>query len=99
MQSPEPTHDYYSNGQCLKVGVITNPRSGGNKRGSGGIHKLLKHWPDVMHHEAFDPQGVSAVLSDFSRNGVKLIVVNGGDGTVQAVLTILGNKRIFAQPP
>jgi len=99
MQSPEATDHYYKNGQCLRVGVISNPRSGGNKRGGGGVHKLLEHWPDVMHHEAFDPQGISAALSDFSRNGVKLIVVNGGDGTVQAVLTILGNKRIFAQPP
>jgi len=99
MQSPELKHDYSSNGQCLKVGVLTNPRSGGNKGGGGGVHKLLHHWPDVMHREAFDPQGVSAALSDFSRDGVKLIVVNGGDGTVQAALTILGNKKIFDQPP
>ncbi len=99
MPGPEHEPDYYGNGHCLKVGVVTNPRSGGNKNGGRGVHTLLNHWPDVMHREAFDPEGISAALSDFSRNGVELLVINGGDGTVQAALTILGNKKIFDQPP
>jgi len=99
MPGPEHEPDYYGNGHCLKVGVVTNPRSGGNKNGGRGVHTLLNHWPDVMHREAFDPEGISAALSDFARNGVELLVINGGDGTVQAVLTILGNQKIFDQPP
>ncbi len=99
MQSPERAPDFYSNGHCLKVGVLTNPRSGGNKKGGRGVHNVLGRWPDVLHREAFDPEGISRALSDFSRNGVELIVINGGDGTVQATLTILGNEKIFDQPP
>ncbi len=99
MQSPERAPDFYSNGHCLKVGVLTNPRSGGNKKGGRAVRKLLDGWPDAMHREAFDPEGISKALSDFSRNGVELIVVNGGDGTVHASLTILGNEKIFDQPP
>jgi len=83
----------------MKVGVITNPRSGGNKKGGARVHDLLNRWPDVTHREASDPASVTAALSDFSRNDVELIVVNGGDGTVHAVLTILGNDTVFARPP
>lgn len=99
VQSPEQARDYCSDGRCLKVGVLTNPRSGGNRKGGNKVHKFLNHWPEVIHREVSDPQGVSEALSDFSRNEIELIVVNGGDGTVQAVLTVLGNKKIFIQPP
>ena len=98
-QSPEQTRKYNSDGCCLRVGVLTNPRSGGNRNGGRGVHRLLERWPDVMHREASDPAGVSAALADFSLNKVELIVVNGGDGTVQAVLTTLGNNKFFSQPP
>ena len=70
MHSPEQDSGLYSNGHCLKVGVLTNPRSGGNRKGGRGVHKLLERWPEVMHRETSDPEDVSEALSDFSRNGV-----------------------------
>lgn len=99
MRGPEQTQDDCSHGQSLKVGVLTNPRSGGNKKGGRAVARLLVNWPDVMHREAFEPDSIAKALSDFSSEGVELLVINGGDGTVQATLTILGNKKIFARPP
>ena len=99
MQDPEQPRDVYSNGQCLKVGVLTNPRSGGNKKKGRAVARLLVNWPEGMHREAFEMGGISKALSDFSSEGIDLLVVNGGDGTVQAILTILGNEKIFARPP
>ena len=83
----------------LRVGVLTNPRSGGNKKGGRAIRGLLASCPEILHHEATNPDQVQKVLSDFARDGVELIVVNGGDGTVQAVLTVLGREKLFSRPP
>ncbi len=89
----------YESGSCLPVGVLTNPRSGGNKKGLNEMRNLLAKWPKVLHREAFTPENMHEALSDFSRNGVKLVVINGGDGTVHAVLTAIGQEEIFAKPP
>ena len=95
----ERPQDDSSHGQCLKVGVLTNPRSGGNKKKGRAVARLLAKSPEVMHREAFEPDGICQALSDFSNQGVELLVVNGGDGTVQAILTILGNEKKIARPP
>jgi len=81
------------------VGVLSNPRSGGNKKGLGGIYKILAQWPEVLHREAFTLEGMTEALAYFSKNGVELIVINGGDGTAQAVLTLIDRAEIFPTPP
>lgn len=98
-QSLPPGPDVYTDGRCLKVGVLTNPRSGGNKKGLGEIFAVLAQWPDALHIQAVDPNSINKALSEFSLNGVELVVVNGGDGTVHAVLTALGRDNIFTTPP
>ena len=52
-----------------------------------------------MHREASEPDGIFKALTEFAGSGVELLVVNAGDGTVQAVLTHLGNQMMFARPP
>jgi len=99
MPQPAPASDAYADGRCLRVGVLSNPLSGGNKKGGRGVRKVLAEWPDVMQREAFAPEGVSQALADFARNGVDLVVINGGDGTVHAALTAIGNEGIFPKPP
>ncbi len=99
MLGPHPDPDCYSNKLCLQVGVLTNPRSGGNKQGARALRHVLANWPDVVQGEAFTPDGVSETLADFARKGVELIVINGGDGTVHAALTAIGNEKIFSKPP
>lgn len=99
MSAAGPSGQVYGDGRSLRVGVLSNPRSGGNKKRGRAVSRLLADCPDVMHREAAEPGGIADVLTEFSAGGVELLVINGGDGTVQAVLTILGNHRIFAQPP
>ena len=86
-------------GHSLRVGVLSNPRSGGNKKGLGGIYKILAQWPNVLHREAFTLEGMTEALAYFAQNGVELIVINGGDGTAQAVLTFIDRAEIFPTPP
>jgi len=81
------------------VGVLTNPLSGGNKKGLSGIYNILAQWPEVLHREAFTLEGMTEALSFFAQNGVELIVINGGDGTAQAVLTLIDRAELFPTPP
>ncbi len=97
--SYESDSAHHAHGRCLKVGVLTNPRSGGNKKGLKDILDVLAKWPETLHLEAFTLEGMTEALSEFSRKEVDLVVVNGGDGTVQAVLTVIGRAEVFARPP
>ena len=99
VKSSESVLDYYETGRCLQVGVLTNPRSGANKKGLGEILSVLDKWPDVLHREASTPEEMTEVLHSFARNGVELVVINGGDGTIHAVLTAIGLDEIFTRPP
>jgi diacylglycerol kinase family enzyme len=81
------------------IGVLSNPLSGGNKRGLDSIKKLLKNRPEVLHREARNPAEVNATLAAFSQAGIKLLVINGGDGTIQAVMTSIFTRKLFADIP
>lgn len=96
--SPPDLHDF---ARCLAVtiGMVTNPRSGGNKKGLGKIREFLARNPGIHHGEAVTPSEVQGVLADFASKGVNLLVVNGGDGTVQSVLTALYVRSLFSVPP
>jgi len=74
-------------GKPLRVGLISNPLSGGNRRGLSEIRELLARQPEVCHLEASAPSAVGEAVDEFARREVEILAVNGGDGTVHAVLT------------
>jgi hypothetical protein len=81
------------------VGFLHNPLSGGNRRRLGAIGRVLGEHAEVRRRDARTPGDVSAALADFARHGVDVVAINGGDGTVQAVLTAVFRDRIFESPP
>ena len=81
------------------IGVLSNPLSGGNKHGLGAIKKLLANRAEVLHREAGDPVEIDNVLVAFGKAGIKLLVINGGDGTIQAVFTSIFNRKPFTDIP
>ncbi len=85
--------------QLLRIGVISNPLSGGNQNGLGPIHQVIRQHPEVVHLEASTPEEVHSALESFATERVGLIAVNGGDGTIQAVLTGLFGDRSFQSLP
>ena len=83
-----------------RLGVMSNPLSGGNTRGRLNIvRRLLQNYPDVPHREVRTVEEVHATLGEFARRDLNLIVVNSGDGTVQAVLTALFTHGLFRPLP
>jgi diacylglycerol kinase (ATP) len=72
-----------------KIGLISNPRSQRNRRGLDGIHRAVADAPEVIHIATDGCPDVDGALREFARQDVGLLLINGGDGTVQTVLTRL----------
>jgi diacylglycerol kinase family enzyme len=82
------------------VGVISNPASRHNARGGlRAVDTALAAQPRVRHCLARSPPEIEAGLREFAAAGVRCVVLNGGDGTVQAALTTLALRSPFAEPP
>jgi diacylglycerol kinase family enzyme len=91
--------DAFMSGKTPRIGVIVNPLSGGNLSGLGEIRKAIADYPTVLSRDVETPEDIAAALSDFARKRVNLLAVNGGDGTVQAVLTNLFHHQPFKTLP
>ncbi len=75
----------------LRVAVISNPTSGRNKRRGliAAIQTLLRDHPTVPHFQERTFAGIADATNAAIAGDPEVIVVNGGDGTVQTVLTSL----------
>ena len=84
----------------LRVGIISNPESGQNKR--HGLHKrirdVLQSHPQVEHFDTGTVEGMKAAARDLVLSGTEILVVNGGDGTTQAVLTAMFGTPVDRLP-
>ncbi len=91
--------DFLRSRRRPRIGVVINPLSGGNLNGLDDIRRIINDYPQVVHCDAQTPQDVLTALRDFANHEVDLVAVNGGDGTVQAVLTALFHHRPFETQP
>lgn len=85
--------------QAPRVGVLINPLSGKNRQGTATVMQALREHPEVLQHTVQGPQDVYNALLDFSRKTVNIVVISGGDGTIQAVLTVLFHHQPFISLP
>ena len=85
--------------RTLRIGMLNNPLSGGNRKRLLQIRKVAANYPQVIQREVQTPAEVALTLSDFARQEIRILVVNGGDGTVQAVLTAIFNDQAFEKMP
>ena len=81
------------------MAVISNPRSHRNLRGLGAVREAVARHPRVAHVELEHMDALGEALNGFAGQGIRLVVVNGGDGTVQAVMTELLNGDNFERIP
>lgn len=83
----------------MPIGVLHNPFSGRNKRQPFLFQPVRARFPDVPHAEVATPAEILKALEVFARHRVKLVVVNGGDGTIQATMDALFNYPLFPEMP
>ena len=85
-----------------RIALLSNPRSTGNLAQLPRIRAYCAGHPDVFHYEVEQAGQIGEAMKTIARVKPKLLVINGGDGTVQAALTELYNGGHFgdeAAPP
>ena len=85
-----------------RIALLSNPRSTGNIAQLPRIRAFCAEHPDVFHYEVEQAGQIGEAMRTIARVKPKLLVINGGDGTVQAALTELHNGDHFsgeATPP
>jgi hypothetical protein len=81
------------------VALLSNPRSTGNRSALPKIRSYCVANPDVFHYEVDEVAQIGNAIASIAMVKPKLIVVNGGDGTVQAALTEIYAGNYFDGPP
>lgn len=84
-----------------RIALLSNPKSTGNVNQLPRIRAYCAEHPDVFHYEVERANQIGEAMATIARVKPKLLVINGGDGTVQAALTELYNGGHFGDsaPP
>lgn len=83
----------------VAVALLSNPRSTGNRGMLPRIRAYCAAQPDVFHYEVEQVGQIAEALESIARVRPKVLIINGGDGTVQAALTELYNGGQFGREP
>ena len=84
----------------MRIGLLNNLRAGKSDKQVWRLLSFLKQHRDVVSVETDRAGAVPEALAELARQEVELLVVNGGDGTLQHVLTeILGNRAFNGRIP
>ncbi|HVF37145.1 MAG TPA: acylglycerol kinase family protein [Sphingomicrobium sp.] len=78
-----------------RIALISNPKSTGNLAQLPRIRAFCAAHPDIFHYEVERADQISDAMKTIARIRPTVLVVNGGDGTVQAALTELHNGGHF----
>lgn len=72
--------------------MLTNLKAGGRNRATRAVLAEAARQEGVLHRETAGSAMVPDAVAEFADRGVELLVVNGGDGTLQRALSeVLGN--------
>ena len=83
----------------MRIGLLNNLRAGRSNPEVRRILRLLDDYPDVAHVETTSVRSVPEALASLARQDVELLVVNGGDGTLQYTLTQMLTTDDFPSIP
>ncbi|USI73195.1 diacylglycerol/lipid kinase family protein [Sphingomonas morindae] len=82
-----------------KVALLSNPLSTGNRSLLPRVRAFCAENPDIFHYEVEHVDQIGEALKTIARVRPRILVVNGGDGTVQATLTELYHGEHFGATP
>jgi hypothetical protein len=83
-----------------RVAILSNPSSTGNRSLLPRVRSFCAERRDIFHYEVEHADQIGKALKTIARVKPKVLVINGGDGTVQAALTELHHGGHFgANPP
>jgi diacylglycerol kinase family enzyme len=82
-----------------RVALLSNPTASGNRALLPGIRAYCAAQRDIFHYEVERLDQVGTALRRIARVKPRVLVINGGDGTVQAALTEIYNGGHFGNDP
>ena len=82
-----------------RIALLSNPRSTGNIAQLPRIRSFCAEHPDIFHYEVEHAHQIGDAMRTIARVRPKVLVINGGDGTVQAALTEIYNGGHFPECP
>jgi diacylglycerol kinase family enzyme len=82
-----------------RVALLSNPKSTGNRSLLPQVRSFCAAHKDVFHYEVEHVDQIGAALRTIALVNPKVLVINGGDGTVQATLTEIYNGHHFGDSP
>ena len=81
-----------------RIALLSNPKSTGNVAQLPRVRAYCAEHPDIFHYEVERVEQIGEALKTIARVKPAMLVINGGDGTVQAALTDLHNGGHFRPP-
>ena len=82
-----------------RIALLSNPKSSGNIAQLSKIRDYCADHPGIFHYEVERADQIGDALRTIARVRPKMLVINGGDGTVQATLTEITNGGHFGDDP
>ncbi|MEG9883390.1 MAG: diacylglycerol kinase family protein [Hyphomicrobiales bacterium] len=84
----------------MTTGLIINPAAGGKNLKGLKLARLVAGKADVKLAILDDFAGLSRILEEFAGAEVKTLFISAGDGTAQAIQTLIAEEKPFeTQPP
>jgi diacylglycerol kinase (ATP) len=83
----------------MKAGLLVNPRAGKLSGKGLKLMEALGSQTVVSHTILNDFSQLEPALRQFAAEGVTTLAISSGDGTIQAIQTLLAETNIFAQRP
>ena len=81
------------------VGLISNPSSGHNRDQFPRIRQRIERCQAIRHVVTDSPAEIPHALEQLAREGVGILAINGGDGTVSAILGCVLESGCFDTLP
>ena len=82
-----------------RIGLISNANSGHNRDQYPEIQKILASCGNVHHIETSSVEDIPEALRRLAELKIEILAINGGDGTVSAILGCAMENKIFPQLP
>jgi diacylglycerol kinase (ATP) len=81
------------------VGLISNPRSGHNRKQFADVRAAVAACAAIHHVVTECPQQIAPALRELAAGGIRVLAINGGDGTCSRVLGEVLESRLFDPLP
>ncbi|HEX6117885.1 MAG TPA: diacylglycerol kinase family protein [Dongiaceae bacterium] len=83
----------------IRVGILSNAHSRRNQSALPAIDGVLAEYPEAAHRSFRHIEALPQAMAALAGQGIEHLVINGGDGTTQAVLGELLDRSPFKARP